>query len=956
VTGGDDGSGATGFDPRAGLTELFLRAVEMEPVARESFLDDACRGDPERRRQVDQLLAHDGSTDLLRSRVSAAPSMPERVGPYRVCGLIGGGGMGEVYRAQQDEPIARTVAIKVVRPALTSDRVLARFEFERLALARMDHPHIARILDAGSTADGAPYFVMECVDGVALGAYCDERSLGIEARLDLFLSVCRGVEHAHQRGVIHRDIKPSNVLVAEVDGRPVPKIIDFGIARAVGGEGATELGERPGTPGYMSPEQRAGGTKQIDTRTDVYSLGVLLYELLAGPSRTPGLDSGHASWVEPSRSLDTALPASREAAAERSTTVRGLRRRLRGDLDWIVWRATRPVPDDRYPSAAAIAQDVQRHLSRQPVEAHPARAGYRVGRFVRRHWAAVAGGAALVVALAGFSAASILQAARVRRERDAATAQRDRANESEARARRMLEYMTDMFTAVDPGVARGSPPTAEQMLDRGARSLDELEHDPLTRSWLAATIGRVYAQLGSFDRAEGLLTEAVAAQARLLPDDDPDRAQALRDLGALYLDRARYDEARPLLERSLALRRQAHGDTHGAVAQSLNELGRLAWEVGGYVEAERLYREALEAHERLGGPASYDVAIDLVNVSNLATRRGELAESRAMLERALAIFESAGLDGDLHLADCLNNLGIVLRRQGDPRSAIEHFERATAIRTGSLGSGHPEVAISLSNLGSVYWDLGDLARAREHLERALAIRERALPPDHPHLAFSINALAVVHKNLGETDRARGLFERGLEISRAKLGDAHPDVARILGNLGNLEREDGHPELARRHYDRARDIYRLALGPDDPEVARIDDAIGSLLVEGGQLAEGELRLARALEIRERVLGPEHPAVAETLTGLGECHRLAGQLERARSELERALAIAEATRGPDHLATSDTLHALGEVWSALGDGPRAVDCFERARAIREAQLGVAHPKTRDSRQRAAAARSG
>ena len=901
------------------VTRLFLEAADLSEPEREEFLQRACGDDDALRERVRRLLDHDAPTDDLRRRVGASTAPiapPEKIGPYTIDGLLGLGGMGQVYGAHQHQPIERSVAIKLVHPQLAGPEAPARFEFERRSLARMDHPNVARILDAGTTEAGSPYFVMERIEGLPLHDYCRANRPSLDERLRLFLEICRGVEHAHRNGVIHRDLKPSNVLVAMVDGQATPKIIDFGIARAIDDGGATRADQRPGTLGYMSPEQLGQGAARLDTRSDVYGLGVLLFELVTGSRPAAGVAAGDAAWIEPSR-----LPLDATCIDVPS------RRRLRGDLDWIVWRAMQRDPERRYGSAAALADDVQRHRERRPIQAHPQRWSYRWGRFMRRHRLPLGLAAGLLLALCGFATAMTLQAAQVREQRDLATIERDRANASAARARRVLEHLVAMFQQVGPEQARGAPPSAKQMLERGAAGLNELDDDPAAQAWLRGTIGRVYRDLGAYDQAERMLRDALATQQAAATPDEIVLATMLHDLGALLVDTGKFDEAARRLGEALERRRRIAlaGGTAGTqggereVAQTLNELGRLSWERGEYPQAEAYYRQALALHERIGGPGSYDVAVDLINVSNAVNQAGRLDEGRAMLERALAVFESTGVTEDLHFADGLNNLGIVERRAGNPAQAVDHLRRATAIRLRVLGQDHPDVALSRANLGSALWDLGDLQSAQEQFEHSLRIREQTLPPDHPHLSFSINALAVVYKNLGQLDRAEALYARGLAIASGRLGEDHPDVARILGNLGNLERERGRLDAAESYYRRAGAIYRERFGDDHPNPARIDHALGRLELDRGAPERALPLFRNVLRVREAQLGPDHPDVAAALASLGTCQRELGELQAAHRSLEQALRLVESRFGPDHAQTQEIMRELEATRRALSEDP-------------------------------------
>ena len=683
---------------------------------------------------------------------------------YRVLQKVGEGGMGEVYEAEQKKPIRRKVALKVIKLGMDTKEIVARFESERQALALMDHAGIARVFDAGITERGQPFFAMEYVKGVPITDYCDRHCLPTRARLELFRKVCDGVQHAHQKGIIHRDIKPSNVLVAVQGEKPIPKIIDFGLAKATAQRLTertlfTEHGQLIGTPEYMSPEQADFTGLDVDTRTDVYSLGLLLYELLVGALpfdskelREGGLDVIRRKIREeqparPSTRVTRLKDQSSTVAEKRGTDPAALSRRLRGDLDWIVMKALEKDRTRRYASASDFAADIERHLVHQPVQASPPSTVYRFRKFVARHKTGVAAGALVLAALIlGITGTTIGLFRAVR-------AQRIAHEEAEA-SRQVSEFLEGLFAVSDPGEARGNSITAREILDSGGEKIArELADQPLVQARLMTTMGRVYRRLGL------------------------------------------YDDARPLLENALETRRRELGEDALDVARSELELGWLMSEIGDYQAALPLFEHALYVQEKALDTEHPDVARTISSMANVHNRTRRFDEARGLHERALAIRENTLGPDHPDVSNSLNLLGNVHVATGDYESAISLYERALAIREKALGEDHPRVAVVLGNLANAYWSLGDFDAARPLNARALAIQEKVLGPDHPALANALNNMANLLSASGDYAEAQKIHERALEIRSSYLRWDHPELADTYYNLACVSALQGHLDAA-----------------------------------------------------------------------------------------------------------------------------------------------------------------
>ncbi|MFG0276174.1 MAG: serine/threonine-protein kinase, partial [Phycisphaerales bacterium] len=573
------------------LERLFGEGLAVPRPERGAWLDRVTAGDDSLRAELREMLESAGddeetgedliigvrkaATDLM----AGAASDPESIGPYRILGRLGEGGMGVVYLAEQTAPVRRRVALKVIKIGMDTRDVVARFDAERQALAMMDHPNIARVFDAGATPEGRPYFVMEVVQGDAITRFCDARRLTLRQRLDLFIPVCYAVQHAHQKGVIHRDLKPSNMPVELIDGRPVPKVIDFGVAKATGvadmlnDRQFTRTGQIIGTPAYMSPEQASRHGVDIDTRTDIYSLGLVLYELLVGelPFDPPTGDARRSELErlireqEPPR-LTTRLAWSREdveaVAQSRGVPPDRLRREVRGDLEWITLKALEKNRDRRYQSAGELAADIRRHLDNEPIVARPPSTSDRVRKFVRRNRAGVIGAGAVSVALVMGGVAASVESVRAFRAEREAEAQRDAARIEAGKARATSEFLQETFSSIDPATARGREVTVREILESASRRIDgELADQPEIAAALRTTIGSTYRALGRYDEAARHLRIAAETHRTLRGADSPEAARVGGLLGIVMLDQGRYDDADRLLAAALDIQMRTLGST-----------------------------------------------------------------------------------------------------------------------------------------------------------------------------------------------------------------------------------------------------------------------------------------------------------------------------------------------------------------------------------------------------------
>lgn len=801
-----------------------------------------------------------GDETLSAKRPSAAEETAPGAmidGRYCVVERLGSGGMGTVFRAEQLRPVHRLVALKIVKLGMDTKQVIARFESERQALASMDHPNIAKVYDAGAVETGRPYFSMELVDGFPLTEYCERHRLSTRERLSLFMLICRAVQHAHQRGLIHRDLKPSNVLVAARDGAASPKIIDFGIAKAthrgIQGPTLTEQGQFVGTPEYMSPEQ-AECAADIDTRTDVYSLGAILYELLIGvlPLESGVLRAAPLARMQqlireteplpPSARLDQ-LGAMRGAVAQsRRTDPRSLSKSLGKDLDWITMKAIARERELRYGSVSELCDDVGRYLRDEPVSAGPPSAARRVWKLVRRHRLAAAASAlsavALLVAVAGLAAGLTRARTAERRSREAES----RAKEEARAAQQVSEFLEGLFEASDPNAVRGKDITVREILDRGAtRITGDLKEQPLLQARLMETIGKVYDNAGLYEQAIAFLQAAVERRRALGLEDGAEVANALRWLGDAWTQRGDYDRALPALEKSLTVRERLFGPSHPSVADAVHALGLVWLRKGDDDRSRRFFERALAIRQAALPPDDPALATSLNALGANHYRRGDLGMARELWERSLAIREKAyGPDHSL-VMHSLNNLALLEMAAGETSAARARLERVIELQARVLGPKHADLAASLVNLGDMLVRSDEASKAVPLLERAIEIQTAALAPSHPELARALERLgSAILFGTGDVGRARPLYERSLAIREKALGSADQDVAYSLVGIANCERRAGRFAAAEALFKRALPLLRK---PDGSYHAH---AQGALFYHAGLLRDMH-RPAQAAEI-------------------------------------------------------------------------------------------------------------
>jgi serine/threonine protein kinase len=846
------------------VREVFFAVCDLDPAARQQALEARCADDPTLRAEVDGLVqASESAPGILKTPLGGAPgrdaaadtTVPPytHVGPYRLVRLIASGGMGTVHLAQRDDAqYEKTVAIKLVRRELMDAEVLRRFAVERQALANLDHPNIARLLDGGITADGVPYFVMEYIEGEAIDTHCDRHHLSVAQRLKLFSEVCRAVAYAHHNLVLHRDLKPANILVT---AEGMPKLVDFGIAKLLRrdeGRETTVTGRLALTPEYASPERIRG--EPDTTGTDVYSLGVILYELLCGhrPYRTHTTSLGalertvletdplppsSAVWrveeLEERSGQQARTLTPEDISLLRDSTPLRLSRRLRGDLDNIVLMAMRKETQRRYASPTQLAEDIDNCLANLPVRARPSSLWYRATKFSRRHVVglAAAGVVAATIAIAVFGIA---------RQAQIAARERNQAVVAQHRAEAVVGLLENMLTSVRPS-AGGSDVTVRQVLDRSVGKIEQqLAAEPQVKASLLRTIGRTYDALGVYDRAEQALRQALGIYRGLAADDDPEVIESLNDLGNLLLGRGALDEAEPVLRQSLALSARQLGPQHPTTIKIKVNLAEVLSEHRDLDEATQLLQDALAARRARLGDMHADVAETLERLSQIAIRRGRWDEAGRYLEETLRIHRHVAPPGHPVISQNLVDLASVRKAQGRTDDAVRLYEEAEPI-----------------------------------VRKALAMHRQMLGDEHPMTVSLMNDCARLLADKGALNEAEALLREALAADQ-KLIDRHgADEERARNNLATLQQNLAEVLVGEQQFAEVEGLLTAALsareailGPEDLTVADTLALLAETRIRNGDVGGGEQMLERALRIRKARLNSDHPLIAEASTRLAE----------------------------------------------------------------------------------------
>lgn len=868
---------------------------------------------------------------------------------YTLVKIIGEGGMGTVYLAEQYVPMKRQVALKVIKSGMDSKSVIARFDAERQALAMMDHPNIAKVYDGGTTASGQPYFAMEYVQGYPITQFCDRKQLSVPDRLELFVRVIEAVQHAHTKGIIHRDIKPANVLVSEVDGRFVPKVIDFGVAKAIEQKltdqsvGSTAF--IVGTPAYMSPEQADPTTVDIDTRTDVYSLGVILFELVAGsPPHEPRSTTGGAvaELLRMVRDSDSPRPSSKlsvaatlpDIAANRNIEPRKLTQMLRSELDWIVLKALDRDRSQRYETANSFARDIQRYLAGEIVDAQPPSASYRLRKIVVRYKRYVIAAGLIVLALVGGIIGTtwgLLEAKKQEQFAIAETKKKELALENVVRERDYAEALADFVSRDllalttlegrldfdDAGAGLTKESTLADLVDRAATKLDQRKDlEPQTEARLRWMIGRSLYYQGEYQKSINLYQRSYELYSQTLGPNDLLTLASQEGLIEALQKNGKYQLASPLIEDSLNRKTRLFGQDHLETLKSISLSAQNVRGLGKPSDAVVLFERTLELRKKLLGPEEQDTLTNMYDLAIAYIDADQRGKAKPLVEQTLKLQSiTLGVDHP-DTNTCMGLLARLHREAGEFDQAILLQEREVEWTKAHYGAGHPKDIFATAALAACYRDSGRTEKAIEMFEQALAMVEKTFGTEHPNSANAMSSLAMSYRAANDHSRALPLFEKTLELRAKILGKEHPFTLNSMLNVASCYRSMNRNAEADEMNNRGLELAQRVLGEDHNTTLTLMQNIAVNHWKAKRLDLSIPLMEKVLAGKEAKNGRSHPDTLLAIANLGTNYRDAGRHDESIKLLEEAYASS---------GNNPKLEFIG---------PALLDAYLRAEKIEEA----------------------
>ena len=942
-------------DPN-GEETIFAQAIQLPPEERAAFLDRCTHSDAPLRERIESLIRAYEAGEYLEeaanplslaagpiAAVPGAEKVGDRIGNYKLLQKIGEGGCGIVYMADQEQPVRRRVALKIIKLGMDTKSVIARFEAERQALALMDHPSIAKVFDAGATETGRPYFVMELVRGRKLTDYCDEAKLSIRARLDLFVQVCHAVQHAHQKGIIHRDLKPSNILVTVNDGVAVPKVIDFGIAKATGGQQLTDktlftaFEQFIGTPAYMSPEQAVLTSVDIDTRSDIYALGVLLYEVLTG--KTPfdsqellaiGLDEMRRTIREkepdrPSTRLSTLADNELSTAAQRrDLKPPELMSELRGDLDWIVMKCLEKDRGRRYETASGLAADIQRHLTNEPVTACPPGKLYKFQKLLRRNKLAfAAAGAVLVSLLAGLTVSAVLffkeRAARGRADQQAAVAQAiSDFLQFDLLSQAQTTKQTEEGFKMDPNL------TVRQAVDRASARLESrFTNQPLVEASIRSTLAEIYDEMGDPEAHRTNAQRAFELRQRILGPTDR--------LTVTAMDQMR--DADPVKnvgwkERTLTLAQRVLGSNDSLTLRCMDNLAQ-AYESAQMPEkALGLMEDSVRLHQAKFGPDSGDTLWAKHDLAVAYMHAGRASNAVPLLEKNYRLLKETPRLGPGHLLTVsdMDVLASAYEAVGRRDEALHLLEEELTLLQKNQGPADPATIWTMLHLGTAYSEAGRLTNSIQLREQALTLCEAKLGLDHRTTLFALNDLATIYQETGRVDDALRLFEKELALCQKNLGPEDPSTLTAMHNVAGAYRELGQLTNSIQLFEKELKLCQSKLGLDHRTTLAAMNGLAASYVSAGRVDDALPLQEQCVKLGKDKLGVADPDTRNMAENLAETCKMKGRFAEAQQALDVVLtgAFMSQPESASLLWDRANLAAQQKLWSgAIADLSRVID---------------------------------